>query len=277
MALVSRQITLTADDRSWLLESRELAALVVVKADGGKAAVTLDEVALNRRLEGIAVELRRSASDAKLQVAGSKVEIVPGADGRDLDVDSSRTMLLARLGESTTIPLVVKRVEALPSDKLVDKNPTHAILATAVQLKFEDKSFSLSPDELAKMLDFPDAAPGGQPQVKVNGEQFASFAKAIAKQVDREPEDARFKYEGGRAKVVADGHDGVTLESRRRRPRSKSTSRIRAGGGTACRVDTSRGHRVRGRPDRRARPDHGVDHADWWLDFCEVVRHGVGD
>ena len=213
MTLVSQPITLTTSDQSFTLGGRDLTALIAVKDDGGRAVVTLDEEALTKRLETIAGEIKRPVANAKLSLKGREVEIVPGADGQELDVESSRTMILARLGDSTTVPLVVRKIEGVPGEKFVAaKARLDGILASPVAFKFEDKTWSLSPDDLAEMLVLPDVETDGQPRVTVDADGFAAFAKAVAKQVDREPQDARFKLEGNSLKVVADARDGVKLD-----------------------------------------------------------------
>jgi len=211
--VVGRPLTLTAGSRAWTLTSRELVPLLSVANRGSSVEVRVDEAGLTAYLERLAKGIQRPATDARLKLTGRKVEIVPGTDGEELDVASSRAMILAQIGEVTTIPLVVRKTTALQAAALADlKAQADAALAGPTTLKYGDRSWQLSASELAEMLVVEDGPPGKLPAIEIDSAKMTAYVNSVAKQVDRRPQDAVFRYKDGQVSVVSDSVDGLTVD-----------------------------------------------------------------
>lgn len=211
--IVGTPLVLTAGGRTWTLTSWELAPLLSVVDRGNGHEVVVDEAGLTAHLDRIAKDVSRPPVDARLKLTGRGAEIVPAVDGEALDVASSRTMVLARIGHVTTVPLVVKTIPALQAEALADlKSKIDALLSGPTTFRYADKTWSLSAAELAEMLVVRDGEPGKLPTVDLDAAKLTSFVKGVAKQVDREPQNARFRFQGGKLSLAAESVDGLKVD-----------------------------------------------------------------
>lgn len=211
--IVGRPVTLSAGGSTWTLSRGDLAKLLTVTGQGEAVSLVVDESGLTSHLERYAREFSRQPTDARLEIAGTKVKVVPGENGREVDVTSARTMVLAQLGQSTAIRLPVKEIPGLQPEALAAlKTSTEALLSGPATFAQGDRSWLLPPEKLADMLVVKAGAAGSVPTVETDAAKLAKFVEGLAKQADREPLDARFKYRGGKVVVESEAIEGVKVD-----------------------------------------------------------------
>jgi len=150
------------------------------------------------------------AQPAKVEVAGKEIEIVNGEDGIKVDEERLRTILVRNLANLTG------GEEELPTIRLpaaLNQDQQDHLVGVASELidnrltvKIDDEKVFLGEDELVSFLS---VLPGTQGEVdsKVIGE----YVEGLSERFDREPQNAKFEFDGGRVEEFAPGKDGIVI------------------------------------------------------------------
>lgn len=223
-SIIGQPLVLTNGSKSWSIAGADLVGLVRVTDGDNSLDVGLDDARLEAQLQKIAAEIRTPSSDSMLTLKGKQVEISPGTDGQELDLKSSATMIKAQIGQGAPMALVVKKTSGLTPIALADlKARAEALLASSTPFVYQDKAVQLTASDLAAALVIKTGADDSPPTLDLDAEKLTPFLKTLAKQVDREPRDARFKVAGGQVSIVAESVDGLTVDG------PATTNALRAG------------------------------------------------
>ncbi|HEY3108436.1 MAG TPA: VanW family protein, partial [Chloroflexota bacterium] len=207
-------IKLTLGDRSWTTTLGELGLVGTAPGPSGPPE-------LEAFLARIGPELEQPARDARLRIRGDgAIELTSAARGLALDAATSRERVIAAAsGGRPSAELVARAVDPTLTDAQT--------AAAAAQLrkilgredgpiltvKGGERSWTLDRAEAAELLalDLPKAA--GEP-IKVTLDEWATkaFVGRLAKALDREPVEARFRLSSGKPKLLREARPGRALD-----------------------------------------------------------------
>jgi vancomycin resistance protein YoaR len=169
----------------------------------------------------VAREVNTPLRNASLKLGDDlRVEVIVGQAGREVDVEATRLALVDRISAMTggEVLLAVQESQPLLMDVSVAQAQVERILSGPVTLAGPDGgSWTIEPKTLAGWLILrPVAGADGQYSLAVSLDpgQSARLAQEIAGQVDRPPQDARFRFDdaSGSLAAVADSVDGRTVD-----------------------------------------------------------------
>lgn len=147
-----------------------------------------------------------------------RVEVTPSQPGRKLDIDKTieKIQVQVQALSAEPIDLVVEEVgpKTVEGDLIALKEMAEKALAQPMQARYEDKTWPLERQELAKLLVFKlPTVPGEQPQLTLDRGKLETWITGIAKEIDREPVNARFAWNGpGQLSVIRNSVEGRKLE-----------------------------------------------------------------
>jgi vancomycin resistance protein YoaR len=212
--VVGKPLTLTGEDRSWTIQSRDLVPLLIIVDKGDTLEITIDDARLTPIVEGMARDYARAAVDASVRLDGARAVIVPGQNGRRLDVAASVKAISEKASTQRSIALVGTPVLGLLASDLEPlQSQLTALLKGPAVFRYADKSWTMPAAELAAAITFTKAAPGSAPGIELNSERMAPLIATIAKDLNRKPRDAQLRFKKGKAVVTLDSIDGITVDA----------------------------------------------------------------
>ena len=131
------QLVASQQDRSWLLDTAALAAMLNVKQvqrNDGQAtlSVTVDDAKLTDFLKSVAAQVNRPARDARFyydEASKTLTPLVASQEGRTLDVAASAQRIKAQIAsENRLVPLVVKSAKPTIALEDMDKFNIHELV-----------------------------------------------------------------------------------------------------------------------------------------------------
>jgi len=136
-----------------------------------------------------------------------EIEIVPGKNGRLVEKENLRTILLANVGnlKFEKIEMPIKIVEVGISSEQLGKTQVRAggLKDKKIKLKYEGFVKNLAGQELLDLMDFD----GGW-----NEKKIASFSMTLAKSINRPTQNAVFQFSGGRVIEFKPALQGLKLD-----------------------------------------------------------------
>lgn len=162
-----------------------------------------ERVALNYLL-GIAAEVDRPMQEASLKVEGVEVIAVPGQVGRTVDVQATLESLRAQMSRLTdgVVPLVIRESTPGIMDASAQAEVARQILSAPLTLSIPDARpgdpgpYVIPPQQLAGMLviERVQDQSGERYQVELSDEALNTYLTALAGDINRQPENARFIF-----------------------------------------------------------------------------------
>ncbi|MFN8637191.1 MAG: VanW family protein [Chloroflexota bacterium] len=171
-----------------------------------------DPVAMDAFMQALAGAVNRPMSDASLSLTpDGTVELVEGRPGRELQVDATQRRLedaLARPDTNYVELVIAEQVPKVGTTELAAaKTQAEQMLSTPLSIQFEELHWELTPKQLATMSSV--AGAGG---VAIDRDAVRTWANGIAKEVQQEPQNARFSWQNGVTSVLRESKDGRTLD-----------------------------------------------------------------
>lgn len=236
----ARAVTFRQEGRTWTASASELGLRVDVSATVDRAnrygrdagllgryrflggaghgvaiapVVAVDDTVLDAYLDRLDAELARTAEDARLDIAGLTVTVAPGRTGVRLDRGATRQATLQALEQLAPVEVEVRIAEAAPRVSAADLERARAAAATVISapvtIAFGNRSWTLTPADLAAALVLPDDLTAQLPTLDPNTlrERLAS----IAVEVDEPPHNATVAWDGG-LYATSEGHAGTTVD-----------------------------------------------------------------
>jgi len=146
---------------------------------------------------------------------GSPIQVFAGEDGTELDGEQVADKLMGQLKALDHQPLVVAlsptqhqvsdavvEMTRVRAEKLLERQLT---LNLAVDDKSNNETWTLKPEDIVPLMQ----VGGGWQEDKI-----ADYVDNLALGVNREPQNALFKFESGKVTEFAPGLNGVTLEQK---------------------------------------------------------------
>jgi vancomycin resistance protein YoaR len=193
----------------------------------GQARLVVDGARRGAFLAGIAREVDQPAAEAKLAVKSGdqpQFEVQKGKSGRKLNVDktgeaieksieqaleksggvaptaSALATITAGLSVDDLTPTVSETALATSAEK------ARKLTANPLTLRFRDRSWTLSPKQIAESLITTGAS------TDPDEEKLKKPLEAMARESETTPRNARFDYSGGILKVVSPGQSGQRID-----------------------------------------------------------------
>lgn len=163
-----------------------------------------DERIAQAVLVNIAQQINTPMMEATLKINGKQVEAVPGKVGRTLDIQASLQSIQSQILTLTDgiVPLVVQEQSPDILDASQQAEIARSILSSPLILQIPERSDSdppdwqIQPEELARMVVIQRVNEGDKAtyQVGLRTASLESLLQKIAKQIDRQPQNARFIF-----------------------------------------------------------------------------------
>ncbi len=233
-----RRVTLRYGNQTWPVDPGEMGtyldlaatveAALAVGHDGGLTARLADQAGtlLSSRLvppvfgfnagsgtifaSRVAREVNTPLRNASLRLSDDlRVEVIPGQTGREVDVEATRLALVERISAMTggEVPLAVQESQPLLMDVSAAQAQVERILSAPVILTGPDGgSWTIEPKTLAEWLILrPIVGADGQYGLTVSLDPgpAARLVLEIAAEVDRPPQDAKFRFDDAGGSLVA--------------------------------------------------------------------------
>ena len=177
---------------------------------------TIESVLMDDLLAEIAEELDVPPVDPGLVIEDSNIRVVEGKMGRVVDQGLLRTELKSLLFSLHSTELAIPMIVQEPSMKVEDTrhavDDARTMLSGTVNLGFGEKSWTVTPEQIAAYIDFTSRDRDGVATLApyLSAEKMTSFLDEVAEAVARKPVNASFKGDGTKAWVVA-GVEGRSL------------------------------------------------------------------
>jgi vancomycin resistance protein YoaR len=199
-----------------------LASAVGMRSDV-PVVLRLDRARWLAYLHDVAKDIDRPARDARLEVRGVQVVMVPAQEGRRLDVEATAAELVLPSAEARTQEIALRVVPLMPSlreaDLLATKERAERLLAAApLTLTYGPRTWTLTQAQLARLLVFTPPPAGAEEavlsslHVALDEKATTAYLTTIARQIDRPPADPTFRWDGTRAVLVKPAQDGLELD-----------------------------------------------------------------
>jgi vancomycin resistance protein YoaR len=171
-----------------------------------------DPVAMGAFMQALAGAVDRPTSDARLSLSPEgAVEFAEGLPGRQLQVEATQRRLeeaLARPDVGYVELAIEEQSPRIGSAELAAaKSQADALLSTPLNIQFEELHWEISPKQLAKM-----SSVEGTQGVQLDRSAIKAWATDLAKQVEQEPQNARFSWQSGVLSVLRESKDGRRLD-----------------------------------------------------------------
>jgi vancomycin resistance protein YoaR len=178
---------------------------------------TIDNTLMDKVLAGVAREIDVPAVNAGLAIDGTKIKVIEGQQGRVVDQQNLgkqlETLLLTLHTTDLTVPIVVVDPAVQADDNQAALDQAKTMISSPVVLKNRDKTWILSPEQIATYMDFASENRNGVSTLVpyLSAARLGPFFQTITGQVTSEPVSATFKSDGDKAWVVP-GILGQTLD-----------------------------------------------------------------
>jgi vancomycin resistance protein YoaR len=170
-----------------------------------------DPVAMSAFMQALAEAVNRPTSDASLGLTpDGTVQYVDGQPGRTLNVEATQRRLedaLSRPDVSYVELVIDEQAPKVGSEDLATlKAQADALLSTPLQIQFEELHWELSPKQLGTMSSIQNG------QVILDRAAIKTWATEIAKQIEQDPQNARFSWQSGVLSLLRESKDGRSLD-----------------------------------------------------------------
>jgi vancomycin resistance protein YoaR len=183
-----------------------------------------DERVAQRYLEGIESQVNKPVVEASLQVNGLDVVVVPGQIGRTLDMGATLASLEDQMRNLSDgiVPLVIHESPPTILDASQQAEVARGILSAPLTIKLPNAGESdplpwiIPQEQLAGMLAIErvQSPEGARYQVGLDDQKLTDYVSALAANVNRYPQNARFTFNDDTHKleVIQPGVIGRTLD-----------------------------------------------------------------
>src|SRR5213079_2973452 len=147
-----------------------------------------------------------SHREASIVLHGLRPQIVPSRTGHVLDRHAAAAAIVRALSgltrEPVGLPIQLDRPKINAGDLRVVQAEVRTALSAHLHLTLGATRWNLRPPRIARLLELP---ADGRRDLRVGGNGASAWFTALAKRVDRRPEDATWAISsGGRIRVVPD-------------------------------------------------------------------------
>ncbi len=182
-------------------------------------AGAVDSARLDALIADIALDLHVAPQNAGLRMENGTVKVIPGVMGRDVNTAPLRDQveslfLTLHPAETLEIPLITKKPDVQEEYNQPALRQAELMMGAPVTLTSHEKTWTVTPEQLASWLDFQTDWSTGVPTLVPYLSEGAmwSFLTGLAPEVYREPVDARLTSPDGKTIEVIPDVPGETFE-----------------------------------------------------------------
>ncbi len=186
-----------------------LLLLVNKRTDYPLALATGKTEKMELLLKEIADSVEIAPIEASVLINNQKVKVLNGSDGTMLDMGKLEMEIVEnyqnlRDGE-IEIPTALKKRVLTEEQVLAIQTRAESLLKKSISIKLEDETIHLAGANLVALLE----TDGSDELFDV--ERIEDYAQGLKEKYDKEPQDARFVFEGGKVEEFAPGKDGIEV------------------------------------------------------------------
>ncbi|MDP2726774.1 MAG: VanW family protein, partial [Dehalococcoidia bacterium] len=183
-------------------------------------AFVFNDVSFQGGLARLVQAVEQPPQDATIKLVGTEVAITPARPGYQIDRQALQAQLRESLASLSTAPVELP-VKSIPP-QVREENLAQAraqiqkILAEPVTVRYGERRWTLDRAALSNMFSFQqgkDANGNPTAQPVLASDKAEAWAKEVAKEVDKEPQDARIVWNDGRLTINSPGRPGVSVET----------------------------------------------------------------
>jgi vancomycin resistance protein YoaR len=172
-----------------------------------------DPAVMQAFMQALAGAVDRPVVDGSLAInPDGTVAYVDGKAGRKLQVDATRIRLEETLArpDTASVDLAVDEIQPNVSaqDLATTRAQAEALLGAPLVMKFEESQWQLNPPQLAAM-----ATVNGTQGVSIDRDKVKAWVGKLAEDVQQDPENARFSWQGGVLSLLRPSKDGRHLDT----------------------------------------------------------------
>lgn len=168
----------------------------------------VNEEKLSKIISVVAGQNSIEAVEPSIKLVNGNVQVNKGSAGSEVDQTALRLKIGDNLSKAveSDIEIPINKIDNSLTDMgaLVVKSRAEKYLTKKMTLKFEYTNFDYGPTELLKFIDIK----GG-----LNNEAISKEVTNIASKVNREPQNPKFSFEGGRVTEFLPALDGVKVDT----------------------------------------------------------------
>lgn len=203
----------------------------------------INETKLRDTLTYFGNKISKKPREAKIHFTGNQVQIDPSEKGEELDILNARTEITDHLATFSVSPIMlkIKTVNPAVSQDEVEKyrQNLERLLSKPIKLTFGSKSWELGGENLANLITFKKTSrqdflnfevgetnyriekvtvataenEGSLKTLSLDQELLNTFVTKISKEIDQEPQNAKFTFSDGRVTLFTPSRDGQKLDS----------------------------------------------------------------
>lgn len=167
---------------------------------------TIDESAFDKTLLPVVIQLAVPAITPGASIEKGEVIVAPGQNGQEVNTQKLKKLILENVAygkeDIVVIPTKTIEVELTPQEVETLQKKAEVLLGKKISVTFEKEIFTYKDRDLVELL----TASG------VDQDKLTHLAASIAQGVNRDPQNAKFEFEGGRVKEFTPGKDGIEVQ-----------------------------------------------------------------
>jgi len=184
--------------------------------DDPAPVVRVDADAYDAGLEAVRAVVDEPARDATLDFVGGKVSVVPGEDGLAVDPIALERAILAALAEGRAyagdVPVTAVSPKVGTADAEERAGAAAMYLSRPVTLRLRERSFELSPDDLAAMLTVNTGADGEEYPLTFDNPKAKARLHQLFAYAETHPQNAQIVVHQEGGITVLPSRDGIILD-----------------------------------------------------------------
>lgn len=171
---------------------------------------SLNEDSLTQAIESLATQFSTPAVNPAVNIKNGSIVINPGKKGREVDREGLRSQISNTIGyaKSDLIPLLIisTSTQLAPDEVVLVQKRAEKFLGKSLKIISDDQKFEYIDKDIVTLID---PLQSGQ---SYDQEKIAALVANIAKNANREPQNARFVFENGKVKEFNPALKGVEVK-----------------------------------------------------------------
>lgn len=214
--MLGSPLTLTHGASTWAADPETVATWVNLDVDPNRrsASVKLSNWRIKKYLGPIGDEMRREPVDARLEIENGEPLLVREVPGEMLNPDATAQSVAAALSGShrTALSTTILPAQVTADDLQPAKQRLDALLASPVQLSFQDNTWSVTPEMLGDWTQIEVDAEKRAASVELDASLVRQYMLDLATEIYQEAADGELTWRNGLV-VTRQSLDGHVLET----------------------------------------------------------------
>lgn len=210
----TRPAVVSFREQRWTLPASDVRRMTELSGKGAGVRPVLNRAAATEWVRGLARDINRPPSDARVRVQPGDVRLIPHKDGFAVRVPETVARLQAATfgAQGRTSPAVTIKPPAIRSaDLKAAASAADSMVRRPLRLEFGRESWSLTKAQLTDALRWRGEGKARSPYIEPAALQ--SWVGGVAKDVNRAPQDARIAVDERGARVVPE-RPGVAVQAK---------------------------------------------------------------